>query len=136
MTAVAALDRAVRGADRRDRFAEWLAEGSEAMVALDDEGALLGYAMVSMLENNGQVGPVASASHAHFPFLFELALFMAGALPKSRDRPWRVDLSARNHLAIGPLLDAGFSAENIVNWFESGPVGQWDRYVFRDEDEL
>jgi len=47
-----------------------------------------------------------------------------------------MDFSARNHLAIGTLLEAGFSAENLVNWFESDPIGKWDRYIFRDEDEL
>ncbi len=134
---VAMLDRTVRGADRRDRIRQWLAEGSTGSVVFDrGAGNPIGYAMVSMLEHNGQIGPVVATSAEHFPYLLDVALFTAGTLPNPDNHPWRIDFSARNHLAIRPLLEAGFSAENLVNWFESGPPGQWDRYIFRDEDEL
>ncbi len=133
---VANLDRVVRGADRRERIRQWLAEGSEGVIVTDTHGEVAGYALVTVRESHGQIGPVVARSTDEFPFLLDLILHHAGTLPDPRSRPWRIDFSARNHLAIGPLLEAGFSAENLVNWFESAPVGQWDRSVFRDEDEL
>lgn len=134
---VAALDRAVRGAERRGRIAQWLAEGSEGvLVSHAGTGQPVGYALITMHEGHGQIGPVVAESVEHFPFLLDLALHRAGTMPDSRRRPWRIDFSARNRLAIGPLLAAGFSAENLVSWFETDPAGQWDRYIFRDEDEL
>ncbi len=133
---VAALDRVVRGADRRDRIAQWLADGSDGVVVRDAQDQIAGYALLTQQESHGQIGPVVARSAQHFPLLLDLILHQAGTTPGQRNRPWRIDFSARNHQAIGPLLDAGFSAENLVNWFESAPVGQWDRYVFRDEDEL
>ncbi len=133
---VAALDRAVRGADRRDRITQWLAEGSDGIMVTDPHGGVAGYALVAIHQSHGQIGPVVTHSEEQFPFLLDLILHHAGTLPDPRQRPWRIDFSARNRQAIRPLLEAGFSAENLVNWFESAPVGQWDRYIFRDEDEL
>lgn len=134
---IALLDRAVRGADRRDRIAAWLSEGSEGVtVRGTDDGRVAGYALVTMHETHGQIGPVAAGSTDLLSRLLNLALHYAGTVPNPRRRPWRVDLSARNQAAIAPLLDAGFAAENLVNWFETDPVGQWDRYIFRDEDQL
>lgn len=133
---IATIDRIVRGAERRDRLEQWLADGSQGVVAREPGGQVAGYGLVTMHESHGQIGPVVAGSTRLFPFLLDLALHYAGTLPDPRNRPWRIDCSARNHLAIGPLLKAGFSVENLVNWFESGPVGQWDRYIFRDEDEL
>jgi GNAT superfamily N-acetyltransferase len=134
---IAELDREVRGADRRERIGQWLAEGSVGSIVNERvSGAAIGYALVTMGPHHGQIGPVVSTSLEHFSYLLDLALYVAGTVPNPHKRPWRVYLSARNHLAIGPLLDAGFSAENLVNWFESDPIGKWDRYIFRDEDEL
>ena len=133
---VAALDEVVRGANRRERIAQWLADGSEGVVVRDHHGEVAGYSLVTIRESHGQIGPVVARSEDHFRFLLDLILHQAGTIPDPRQRPWRIDFSARNHLAIGPLLAAGFSAENLVNWFESATVGQWDRYIFRDEDEL
>ena len=133
---IANIDEVVRGADRRLRIAQWLADGSEGVVVRDHDGEVAGYGLVTVRESHGQIGPVVARSEDHVRFLLDLTLHHAGTLPDPRQRPWRIDFSARNHLAIGPLLNAGFSAENLVNWFESAPVGRWDRYIFRDEDEL
>lgn len=133
---VAALDRVVRGADRRGRIGQWFAQGSEGVIVTDRVGGVVGYGLATVRGSHGQIGPVVVRSTDEFPFLLDLILHHAGTLPDPRSRPWRIDFSARNHLAVGPLLTAGFSAENLVNWFESAPVGQWDRSVFRDEDEL
>lgn len=134
---LAGLDRHVRGAERQDRIAQWLDDGNTGLIIAERAtGTLVGYVMVSTHDDHGQIGPVVSTSREHFPFLLDLGLSTAGGIPNPDRRPWRVDFSARNHLAIAPLLAAGFSTENLVNWFESEPIGQWDRYIFRDEDEL
>lgn len=133
---IAALDRTVRGADRQGRLVGWLRDGEGVTLRSRDDGRVAGYALVSMRETHGQIGPVAAESVELVPALLALALRCAGVQPNPRRQPWRVDLPARNHAAIAPLLNAGFAAENLVNWFESGPVGQWDRYIFRDEDAL
>ncbi len=134
---VSGLDKPVRGADRRDRIAHWLADGGGGSIVTEQRsGAPVGYALVSMRTHHGQIGPVVSTTREHFPYLLDLALSTASGMPNPDKRPWRVDLSARNHVAIAPLLAAGFSVENLVSWFESEPIGQWDRYIFRDEDEL
>ena len=132
-----ALDRPVRGGERRARIAAWLAEGSTGELVLDSiTGEPRGYALVHLNDWVGQIGPVVALDPSDFPFTLEVALVAAGRIPNPEFRPWRVDCSARNHLAVDPLLAAGFTLESIVNWFETGPVGQWDRYLFRDEDEL
>jgi GNAT superfamily N-acetyltransferase len=132
-----ALDRPIRGGERRERIAAWLAGGSIGELVLDPAtGQPRGYALVHLNDWFGQIGPVVALDDADFPFVLDVALTMAGRIPNPEFKPWRVDCSARNHLAVDPLLAAGFTLESIVNWFETGPVGQWDRYLFRDEDEL
>jgi hypothetical protein len=132
-----ALDRSVGGGERRERIVAWLASGSTGELVLDRAtGEPRGYALVHLNDWFGQIGPVVALDDADFPFVLDVALSAAGRIPNPDFRPWRVDCSARNHLAIDPLLAAGFTLESIVNWFETGPVGQWDRYLFRDEDEL
>jgi ribosomal protein S18 acetylase RimI-like enzyme len=133
---VAALDRIVRGVQRRERIGQWLAEGSEGVVVCEPGGELAGYALVTRHQHHGQIGPVAARTTEVSPFVMAVALHRAGVVQRSGPLPWRIDLPGRNHLAIAPLLDAGFSAENMVTWFESETVGQWDRYIFRDEDDL
>ncbi len=133
---VAEIDQQVRGASRPDGIARWLATGSVGKLVFEREsGRPVGYAMVSMNDWWGQIGPVAAMDANHFPFVLDVALTAAGRYPNPDLKPWRADGSARNHLAIDPLLAAGFTVESLVNWFETGPVGQWDRYLFRSEDE-
>ncbi len=137
LTILAELDRPVRGVSRPDRIAAWLESGSTGSLVFErTSGRPLGYALVSMNEWWGQIGPVVALETADFPYVLDVALVAAGSLANPGSKPWRVDGSARNHLAVDPLLAAGFSVESLVNWFETGPVGQWDRYLFRTEDEL
>lgn len=134
---VAALDWEVRGADRRDRLAEWLSTSAGGGLVFDRAtGRPVGYAMVSIDTWCGQVGPVVALRTGDFPYALTVALAAAGRIPNPDQLPWRADASARNTLAVEPLLAAGFAVENLVSWFETGPVGHWDRYVFRNEDQL
>ena len=133
---LAELDRPVRGIFRPDRIAFWLDDGATGSLIYEREsGRPVGYALVSMNEWWGQIGPVVALEVTDFPFVLDVALVAAGKLPNPDLKPWRVDGSARNHLAVDPLLAAGFSVESLINWFETEPVGQWDRYLFRTEDE-
>lgn len=136
LTVLATIDQPVRGVYRRDRVAAWLEAGAQASIVFERASERpVGYALVSMNEWWGQIGPVVSLETTDFPFVLDVALVMAGRLPNPELKPWRADGSARNHLAVDPLLAAGFTVESLVNWFETGPVGQWDRYLFRTEDE-
>lgn len=133
---LAELDQHVRGAVRRERIAAWLDSGSTGSLVFErGSGRPVGYALVSMNDWWGQIGPVVALDKADFPFVLDVALVAAGQMPNPDLKPWRADGSARNQLAIDPLLAAGFTVEALVNWFETGPVGQWDRYLFRTEDE-
>ena len=133
---VAALDLEVRGANRRGALERWIAN-DHGMLALDrDSGDPEGFALVSTRPQYDQIGPVVSRDPGNVPYMLDLALFLAGTHPNPQRQPWRIDLHSRNQVAVEPLLQAGFTVDALVNWFETGPVGLWDRYVFRDEDAL
>lgn len=133
---LAELDQPVRGVYRRERIATWLEEGAQGGIAFDRaSGRPVGYGLVSMNEWWGQIGPVVALDESDFPFVLDVTLAAAGRWPNPDLKPWRADASGRNQRAIDPLLAAGFTAESLINWFESGPIGQWDRYLFRSEDE-
>lgn len=136
LAAIAGLDRMVRGADRRSDLADWLRDGSNMSLYDRVSGDIEGFGFVSTRHQHCQIGPVAARSLARFPMVLDLALHLAHLHPNPRRLPWRVDVSARNVASATPLLQAGFSVEAMPIWFESGPVGQWDRLVFRDEDVL
>ncbi len=137
LESIVRIDRPVRGAERRDRLATWLEVGGDGSIVFDrSTGEPVAYGLASVGEHFGQVGPVAALHDDVFPLALEATLAEAGRVANPRRLPWKVEFLARNHLAIPILLEAGFSLDAIVPWFESGPVGQWDRYIFRDEDEL
>ncbi len=137
MESITRIDLPVRGAERRERLARWLEDGSGGSIVFErSTGEPVAYGLVSIDEHFGQVGPVAALREDAFPVALRSSLAEAAGVANPRSLPWRVDFLARNHLAIPILLDAGFSLDSIVTWFESGPVGQWDRYIFRNEDEL
>jgi ribosomal protein S18 acetylase RimI-like enzyme len=131
---VTALDVEVRGADRRAHLKRWIADDT-GMLTLDRAtGEPAGFAIVSVKPHYGQIGPVVSRCVENLPVMLDLGLSLAGR--ESRQRQWRVDLSSRNQVAVDSLLRAGFTVDALITWFESGPVGLWDRYIFRDEDAL
>ncbi len=133
---IAALDRIVRGADRRADLAIWLADGG-CLLAIDRKsGDLEGYCMVSTRSQHCQAGPVATRSTDSFGVMLDIALHLANLHPNPRRLPWRIDASSRNTAMFDPLLQAGFSVDAMLTWFETGPVGHWDRLIFRDEDAL
>ena len=136
MRAVSELDRVVRGTDRAERLEVWLRESDWAGVVLNDQDAICGFAFVTVGDDTADAGPIVGRDPESFVVALDLALFEAGRVANPRDRPWRVDCSARNVHAPPHLLEAGFRLASIVNWFETNPIGMWDLACFRNEDEL
>ncbi len=133
---IASLDEVVRGAPRHVELASWIESGDGIQLVDRTSGELAGYALVSTRTANCQIGPVVTRERDDMPAALHLALILAGTHPNPKRLPWRVDCSSRNQLAVEPLLNAGFAIDGLIHWFESGPVGRWDHYIFRDEDAL
>ena len=135
LEAVDRLDREIAGVSRLPEIARWLEHGAEGTLVRDRvTDRPVGFFIVSVHADHGRIGPVVSRTVARFPDVLSRALQMAGR--HERDLVWRVDLPSVNQVAIGPLLDAGFSPHNLMPWFANGEIGRWDRYIFRDEDTL
>lgn len=135
LEAVDRLDHEIAGVSRLPEVMRWLEHGAEG--ALLRERATdrpCGYFMISTHADHGRIGPVGSRTVAQFPSILHRALQLAGR--HERKLIWRVDLPSHNQVAIAPLLDAGFSPHNLMAWFANGEIGRWDRYIFRDEDQL
>ncbi len=135
LEAVDRLDREIAGVSRLPEIVRWLEHGAEGAILRDRATARpCGYFLISTHADHGRIGPVVSRTVSRFPDVLNRALQMAGR--QERDLVWRVDLPSPNQVAIGPLLDAGFSPHNLMAWFANGELGRCDRYIFRDEDQL
>ena len=135
LEAVDRLDREIAGVSRLPDITRWLEHGAEGTLLRDRATARpCGYFIISTHADHGRIGPVVSRTVSRFPDVLNRALQMAGR--QERTLIWRVDLPAVNQVAIAPLLDAGFSPHNLMAWFANGEIGRWDRYIFRDEDQL
>lgn len=132
-----ALDLPVRGSRRRRDVESWLHGGDTGVLLTDsDTGLTIGYAIIGQEPDHVRIGPVVSRAAGRFADVLAHALHLAGTLEGATRHPWRVDLPATNEVAIAPLLDAGFVVTALQPWFATGKIGQWDRYIFRTEDEL
>lgn len=138
LDAIDKIDKAVKGARRRTDLEHWIsAEGATGAVLLQESTGLpVGYYLVSGDARYGRIGPVASLQRDRFCDVLHRALHAAGNLEGAARLVWRIDLPAENRDAIEPLYRAGFTPWNLLPWFANGKIGQWDRYVFRDEDQL
>ena len=135
LEAVDRLDREIAGVSRLPDILRWLEHGAGGALLRDRVTARpCGYFIVSTHADHGRIGPVVSRTASRFADVLNRALQMAGQ--HQRTMIWRVDLPSLNQVAIAPLLDAGFSPHNLMAWFASGEIGRWDRYIFRDEDQL
>ena len=132
------IDKAVKGARRRTDVEHWIGEEGATGAVLLHEGTGLpvGYYLVSGDARYGRIGPVASLETDRFRDVLQRALHAAGNLEGAARLVWRIDLPAQNHDAIEPLFQAGFTPWNLLPWFANGTIGRWDRYIFRDEDQL
>ncbi|MGI8484003.1 MAG: hypothetical protein ACR2OU_07045, partial [Thermomicrobiales bacterium] len=132
------IDRVVKGVRRAEDIARWIIdEGATGAVLKDAANGLpVGYYLVSRDARHGRIGPVAALEREWFPAILHRALVAAGEIDNTHQLVWQIDLPAANRDAIEPLFRAGFTPWNLLPWFASGTIGQWDRYVFRDEDQL
>jgi GNAT superfamily N-acetyltransferase len=132
------LDRQIKGASRRiDRLA-WLADGAHETLVYDTNAPdmPLGAYVVSRDHEQCRIGPVLAVDTAQVGAILERAFMTARHLCEGATTPWKVDVPAQNRRAIEPLLDAGFQPRNLLPWFSNQPIGQWDRYILRNEDLL
>ncbi len=132
------IDRVVKGVQRAEDIARWIIDEDATGAVLKDaaNGLTVGYYLVSRDARHGRIGPVAALEREWFPAILHWALVAAGEIDNTHQLVWRIDLPAANRDAIEPLFRAGFTPWNLLPWFASGTIGQWDRYVFRDEDQL
>lgn len=131
------LDLDIRGSRRRHDVESWLRSGDTGALLTDqDTGSTTGYVIIDQEPDHVRIGPVVSRTVDRFGDVVAHALHLAGTREGATRYPWRVDLPAANHVAIAPLLEAGFIVTALQPWFATGEIGQWDRYIFRTEDEL
>lgn len=138
LAAIDDIDRLVKGARRSEDVLRWITgEGATGAVLKEAISELpVGYYLVSRDARRGRIGPVAAIERQRFPDVLHRALCAAGEIDNTHQLVWQIDLPAANRDAIEPLFRAGFTPWNLLPWFASDTIGQWDRYVFRDEDQL
>ena len=130
------LDRTVRGVHRPELHARLLADGATgALLTRRDSGTPAGYFLVSADDRAGRIGPAAALDEARFATVLTRALAAARALARP-GLPWRASVPGQNRAAVAPLLTAGFRPRRLSAYLSSAPIGRFDRYLFRDEDEL
>jgi GNAT superfamily N-acetyltransferase len=134
------LDRVTRGARRQGDLQRWLAEGASGALLTDwDSGTPAGYFLVSApplgKPGRGRIGPVVALDVERFPAILARALAAAAPLVRP-DLEWRVTVPGQNRAAIAPLFAAGFQPRALEAYLATAPIGRWDRYVLRDEDDV
>lgn len=131
------LDLDVRGSRRRHEVESWLRSGDTGALLTDsDTGSTIGYVIIGHEPDHVRIGPVVSRTVDRFGDVLAHAIHLAGTREGTTRHSWRVDLPGANHVAIAPLLEAGFIVTALQPWFATGEIGRWDRYIFRTEDEL
>lgn len=131
------MDLAIRGSRRRSDVETWLRSGDTGALLIDPKSrSPTGYVIIGQEPDHVRIGPVVARTVARFPDVLAHALHLAGTLDGATRHPWRIDLPSINQVVIAPLLEAGFIVTALQPWFASGEIGQWDRYIFRTEDEL
>jgi GNAT superfamily N-acetyltransferase len=129
------IDKAVRGARRRQDIERWLREGAAGALLVDRaSGKPAGYYLVATESGSGRIGPVAALDASRFGDVFANAL--AAAARHVSDVIWKVDTPGENLAVAAPLLAAGFRPVYATTFFASEPIGRFDRYVFHDLDFL
>jgi GNAT superfamily N-acetyltransferase len=131
------MDLAIRGSRRRSDVEAWLCGGDTGALLIDPKSrSPTGYVIIGREPDHVRIGPVVARTVARFPDVLAHALHLAGTLDGATRHPWRIDFPSINQVAIAPLLEAGFIVTALQPWFASSEIGQWDRYIFRTEDEL
>lgn len=136
LATVGDIDRAVRGVRRPDDLREWLASGATGALLLQHGTTVpAGYFLIDHTGEQAAIGPVAAMDVERFADVLARALHAASESPAA-GKPWRVDFPAENHVAVAPLLAAGFRPQRLIPYLATGTIGAWDRYIFHDDDLL
>jgi GNAT superfamily N-acetyltransferase len=136
LNTVGDIDKAVRGARRRQDLERWLADGASGTLFIErTTGRPAGYGFVTASETPGRIGPVAAIDDARFPDVLRGVLGQAGRRHNA-DRTWRAAVPGENLAAIQQLHAAGFRPWFSLPFLATAPVGQFDRYCFHDLDFL
>ncbi|HEU0165396.1 MAG TPA: GNAT family N-acetyltransferase [Thermomicrobiales bacterium] len=132
------IDRVVKGVRRMADFERWFRDehASGELLTRRSDGIPVGYYLISRGAKFGSIGPVAAMDESRFGDVLTRALHAAGTIDGKRELVWRADVPSMNRAAIEPLFAAGFYPWNLLRWFANGEIGRWDRYIFRDEDQL
>lgn len=135
MNTVSDIDKAVRGAKRPRDLGRWLDDDASGSLLSDREtGKPVGYFLNGKRRGNVRIGPVAAIDAPLFPDV--LAAAFAAAAKQAPETGWSMALPGENRLAVDGLLAAGFRPLFLLPFFSTAPVGQFDRYAFRDLDFL
>jgi GNAT superfamily N-acetyltransferase len=130
------IDKAVRGAHRKQDLTHWLQEPTFGRLLLDREtGKPAGYFIISPAGPIGQIGPVASMDVSRFGDVFHSALAAAGE-HHSPGQIWRLSVPGENFAVVDPLIASRFRPAFLMPFLASEPIGRFDRYVFHDLDYL
>jgi GNAT superfamily N-acetyltransferase len=127
------IDKAVRGVRRLDDLRRWTDESAGLLMLDRLSGTPRGYAIVREEQGTVRIGPVAANDLADVGSILDLALRHAATLSAES---WRVAFPAENTAAVPTLLAWGFRPVWSVAAMATGPIGQFDRYVFHDLNVL
>lgn len=126
------IDKAVRGVRRLADLRNWLRQGAAGALFLDHaSGKPAGYALCSVEQGAGRIGPVAAIDLAGFaPILRQALAACLIAFPAATH--WRLATPGENSAAIPTLLAANFRPVFTMPFLTNGDLGQFDRYAFHD----
>ena len=123
------IDKAVRGVRRLDDLRRWVNEATGLLMLDRLSGLPRGYAVLREDEGAVRIGPVAANDLADVGPILDLALRQASGLSATS---WRIAFPADNVATIPTLLAWGFRPVWSIATMATGPIGQFDRYVFHD----
>jgi GNAT superfamily N-acetyltransferase len=123
------IDKAVRGVRRLDDLRRWTHEATGLLMLDRLSGTPRGYAILREVQSAVRIGPVAANDVENVGPILALALREASSLNATS---WRIAFPADNTAAIPALLAWGFRPAWSIPAMSTGPIGQFDRYVFHD----
>lgn len=132
------LDKAVRGTRRAGDLERWLRDGATgSLLTRRDTGAPAGYFLLQPKNNAtaARIGPVVALDLDRVPDVVTRALSAMTPLLQP-GLIWKLSIPGQNTAALDPLFAAGFRPRGLATYLASAPIGQWDRYILRDEDFL
>jgi ribosomal protein S18 acetylase RimI-like enzyme len=132
------LDKAVRGTRRTRDLERWLRDGATgSLLTRRDTGAPAGYFLLQPKINAtaARIGPLVALDLDRVPDVVTRALSSMTSLLQP-GLTWKLSVPGENTAALAPLVAAGFRPHSLATYLASSAIGQWDRYIFRDEDFL